>query len=42
MTLMPLQASTILLWADQRQAASDRPLLPITQEQIECRELAHY
>ena len=37
---MPLQASTILLWADQRQAAPDTPLLPITKEQIECKELA--
>ena len=37
---MPLQASTILLQADQRQAASDPPLLPITKEQTECRELA--
>ena len=40
MTLMPLQASTILLWADQRQAASDPPLPPHTKEQIECGELA--
>ena len=31
---MPLQASTILLRADQRQAASDPPLPPITKEQI--------
>ena len=37
---MPLQASTILLWADQRQVASDPPLPPITKEQIEHGELA--
>ena len=37
---MPLQASTILLQADQRQVASDLPLLPITKEQIEHSELA--
>ena len=40
MTLMPLQASTILLWADQRQVASDPPLPQITKEQIEWGELA--
>ena len=37
---MPLQVSTILLQADQRQAASDPPLLPINKDQIKCRELA--
>ena len=37
---MPLQVTTILLWADQRCVASDPPLLPITKQQIECRELA--
>ena len=31
---MPLQVSTILLTADQRQAASDPPLPPITKEPI--------
>ena len=31
---MPLQVSTILLRADQRQATSDPPLPPITKEQI--------
>ena len=40
MTLTPLQVSTILLWADRREVASDPPLLPITKEQIECGELA--
>ena len=37
---MPLQASTILLRADQRQVASDPPLPPITKEQILHGELA--
>ena len=37
---MPLQVSTILLHADQRRAASDPPLLPITKEHIEHGELA--
>ena len=37
---MPLQASTILLQADQRQAASNPPLPPITKEQILHGELA--
>ena len=37
---MPLQVSTILLQADQRQAASNPPLPPITKEQIEQGELA--
>ena len=33
-TLMPLQASTILLRADQRRAALDPPLPPISHEQV--------
>ena len=37
---MPLQASTILLRADQREVASDPSLLPITKEQILYGELA--
>ena len=37
---MPLQPSTILLRADQRQVASNPPLPPITKEQILCGELA--
>ena len=35
-TLMPLQASTILLRADQRRAALDPPLPPISPDQIQC------
>ena len=34
MILTPLQASTVLFKADQRSAALDPPLLPITRDQI--------
>ena len=36
---MPLQASTILLQVDQRRAALDPPLPPISHEQVLCGEL---
>ena len=39
-TLMPLQASTILLRADQRRAALNPPLLPISHNQVRHGELA--
>ena len=39
-TLMPLQASTILLQADQRRAALNPPLVPISPDQVQCSELA--
>ena len=38
-TLMPLQASTILLRADQRRAAVDPPLPPISHYQVQHGEL---
>ena len=31
---MPLQASTILLWADHKRAALDPPLPPISHDQV--------
>ena len=39
-SLTPLQASTILLKADQRWASSNPPMPPITWEQIAHGELA--
>ena len=39
-TLMPLQASTILLRADQRRAALNPPLPPISHDQVLGGELA--
>ena len=37
---MPLQDSTILLRADQRRAALNPPLPPISHDQVRCSELA--
>ena len=39
-TLMPLQASTILLKADRRRAALNPPLPPISHDQVQHSELA--
>ena len=39
-TLMPLQATTILLTADERRAALNPPLPPISHDQVLCGELA--
>ena len=36
---MPLQASTILLRVDQRRAALNPPLPPISHDQVLCGEL---
>ena len=35
-TLIPLQASTILLKADQRRAAVNHPLPPLSHDQVLC------
>ena len=37
---MPLQASTILLRVDQRRAALNPPLPPISHDRVLCGELA--